>query len=193
MEGGMLRRDWGGFDRGRERVIEKGDLKYVILELLSEKPRHGYEVIRALTERSRGLYAPSPGAVYPTLQMLQEMDYATVSEQDGKRVYTITAVGQAFLAERGSVVEGIRARLAEWWRPEVRDEIKELMRELAELGRLFPQPWRGAGPRPEQLRRIRESIAAARREVEAILAEAPEQSTNGKTQSLAGGVGTAEA
>ncbi len=177
----MLGRDWSGLGRGRERVLEKGDLKYVILELLSEKPRHGYEIIRALAERSHGLYAPSPGAVYPTLQLLQEMEYASVLEQDGKRVYTLTPAGQAFLTERGTILDGIRTRLAEWWRPEVRDELKELMRELGELERLFPQPWRGPGPHPDQLRRIREVITAARREVQVILAETPDHAADGET------------
>jgi hypothetical protein len=71
------------------------------------------------------------------------------------------------------VVDGIRARLAEWWQPEVRDELKALMRELGERGRLFPQPWRGPVPRPEQLRRIRDAIARACGEIDVILAEQP--------------------
>jgi DNA-binding PadR family transcriptional regulator len=170
----MLGRDWAGLGRTRGRVLEKGDLKYVILELLRDKPRHGYDIIRALGERSRGLYAPSPGAVYPTLQMLEEMDYAAGREQDGKRVFTLTDAGRRFLEDRGTVVDGIRARLAEWWQPEVRDELKELMRELGELGRLFPQPWRGPVPRPDQLRRIRAAIARARGEIEVILIEEPD-------------------
>jgi DNA-binding PadR family transcriptional regulator len=186
----MLRYDWVGLsrarDRGSARVLEKGDLKYVILELLREQPRHGYDIIRALGERSRGLYTPSPGAVYPTLQMLEEMGYAAAREQDGKRVYTLTESGRHFLEERGTVVDGIRARLAEWWRPEVRDEVKELMRELGELGRLFPQPWRGPGPQPEQLRRIRAAIAQARGEIAAILAEEPTQPATNGTASAPG-------
>jgi DNA-binding PadR family transcriptional regulator len=169
----MFGREWGDLGRRRGRVMERGDLKYVILELLREKPRHGYEIIRALEERSRGAYAPSPGAVYPTLQMLQDMDYVAGREQDGKRVYALTDAGRGFLEERGPVVDGIRARLADWWRPEVRDELKELMGELRDLGRLFGQSWRGAGPRPEQLRRVRAVVARARAEMEAILAEEP--------------------
>ena len=55
-------------------MFEKGDLKYVILDLLKDEPSHGYEVIRKLEERSRGFYSPSPGSVYPTLQLLEDME-----------------------------------------------------------------------------------------------------------------------
>jgi DNA-binding PadR family transcriptional regulator len=154
-------------------VFERGDLKYVILELLAERPRHGYDVIRALEERFRGMYAPSPGAVYPTLQMLEEMGYAVSSEQDGKRTYTITEAGRAFLAERGQATGDIWARIGEWWGPETRAEARDLMHELREIGRLFRHEWRGLDA--ERMRRIRDVIARARGEIAAILAErAPE-------------------
>src|SRR5579862_740445 len=79
----------GGF---RGRMFEQGDLKYVILQLLSEKPRHGYEVIKALEERLGGAYSPSPGAVYPTLTMLEDLGYArATTEESGKKIYEITA------------------------------------------------------------------------------------------------------
>ena len=80
---------WGGGRRGRHfrgrmgRVFEQGDLKYVILSLLDEKPRHGYEIIKALEEKSGGSYSPSPGTVYPTLTMLEEMGYAKATTEDG--------------------------------------------------------------------------------------------------------------
>src|SRR5512146_901555 len=78
---------WGGF---RERMFEKGDLKFVIIQLLAEKQRHGYEIIRDLEGSLGGFYSPSPGAVYPTLQMLEDLGYVTSYQQDGKRVYQIT-------------------------------------------------------------------------------------------------------
>ena len=78
------------FSGRRGAQFGRGDLKYVILDLISEKPRHGYDIIRALEEYSHGFYAPSPGVVYPTLQLLEEMGQATVEQRDGKKVYTIT-------------------------------------------------------------------------------------------------------
>ena len=74
------------FDQFRRQMFERGDLKYVILEQLKDKPAHGYELIKALEERFGGFYAPSPGAVYPTLQMLEDMGYVSSVQQDGRKV-----------------------------------------------------------------------------------------------------------
>jgi len=81
------------------RLFEKGDLKYVILDLLKEKSSHGYEIIRAMEESFHGFYSPSAGSVYPTLQMLDDMGYASSSEHDGKKIYTISNEGNQFLEE----------------------------------------------------------------------------------------------
>ena len=160
-----------GFGNLRERFFDRGDLKYVILELLRERPRHGYDIIRALEERFRGMYSPSPGTVYPTLQMLEDMGYATSQEQDGKRVYTMAEAGRQFLDERSPVVDGINARIGDRWEAEIRDEVKSLMHELQDLGRLFRRQWRGPGIDADQLKRIREVITQAYRDIEAILAD----------------------
>src|SRR4030065_703220 len=73
----------------RESSFQKGDLKYMLLDLIKDKPRHGYEIIRELEEQSYGFYKPSPGVIYPTLQMLEEMGYARSTEKEGKNVYSI--------------------------------------------------------------------------------------------------------
>src|ERR1051325_6588228 len=96
---------WGGPPRGRGhwrgragRLFEQGDLKYVILRLLEEKPRHGYEIIKELESRVGGAYAPSPGTVYPTLSMLEDLGYArAVPEEGGKKIYEITDDGRQHL------------------------------------------------------------------------------------------------
>src|ERR1700687_1639575 len=91
---------WGGRGKSRGgpfgggRMFDQGHLKFVILQLLDEKPRHGYEIIKELEERSGGRYSPSPGTVYPTLTLLEEMGYATATlEEGGKKVYAITESG----------------------------------------------------------------------------------------------------
>jgi DNA-binding PadR family transcriptional regulator len=153
----------------RSRLFEKGDLKYIILELVAEKARHGYEVIRALEGRFSGFYAASPGAVYPTLQMLEDMGYVTGSERDGKKVYDITDEGRRFLTERREVVSGIHERIRAWWNPSVRDDLRRLLGELREMAEAIRGTDRREWAKPEKLRRIREVIQRARGEIEEIL------------------------
>jgi DNA-binding PadR family transcriptional regulator len=97
------------------RFSEQGDLKYVILRLLEEKPRHGYDIIKELENRFGGSYAPSPGTVYPTLTMLEDMGFARVVPEDGgKKIYEITDEGRKHLAEHSSTVDDIFARIAKF-------------------------------------------------------------------------------
>ena len=105
-----------GRPRGRwrgGRMFEQGDLRYVVLRLLEEKPRHGYEIIKALEERFGGAYAPSPGTVYPTLQLLEDLGYARiVPGPEGKKVYEITDEGRAHLADNRDTVDNIFDRIS---------------------------------------------------------------------------------
>ena len=155
----------------RAHLFEKGDLKYVILELIAEKPCHGYEVMGALEERVGGFYAPSPGAVYPTLQMLDDMGCVTVTERDGKRVYQITDEGTRFLAEREEVVHGIHERLRTWWTPSVRDDLRRLLGELRGMAQAISRVDRKEWAKPGKLRRISEVVKRARTEIEETLAQ----------------------
>src|ERR1044071_3783334 len=93
--------------RGRTQMFESGEVKFVILRLLKEKPRHGYEIIKALEEKLAGCYTPSPGTVYPPLQLLEDQGYGRVVEEGGKKVYHITAEGEAFLADNKAAIEDI--------------------------------------------------------------------------------------
>jgi DNA-binding PadR family transcriptional regulator len=108
----------GGFDRGSRgglgRFFAHGDLRLVILHLIAEKPRHGYEVIKAIEERVAGAYSPSPGVIYPTLTLLEELGYVTVSTGEGaKKLHTITAEGRAFLDANRAAVDVLLARMDE--------------------------------------------------------------------------------
>ncbi len=100
--------------RRRERVFDQGDLRYVILKLISEAPRHGYEIIKAIEDKVGGAYSPSPGVIYPTLTLLEELGYVTVeSVEGGKKLYRLADAGQAALEEKKSVVEAIFRRMAD--------------------------------------------------------------------------------
>ena len=152
------------------RRLGKGDLKYVILDLLLKGGQaHGYEVIRALEERSRGFYSPSPGSVYPTLQMLEDMGYVRSSRRDGKRVYEITGEGEAFLREHRRAVEEAWGRFGRGRDPEIEGELHEIRHELGDLGRLFGRKLRAGRVDREKLRRIRGVIVQAARQIEDIL------------------------
>ena len=95
------------------RLFEQGDLKYVILRLLEEKPRHGYEIIKDLESRFGGSYAPSPGTVYPTLDHARRPRLrAVVPEEGGKKIYEITDEGRKHLAEHSTTVNDIFDRIA---------------------------------------------------------------------------------
>jgi DNA-binding PadR family transcriptional regulator len=156
-------------ERFRERVFGKGDLKYLILDLLKDQPRHGYDIIRALEERMRGRYRPSPGSVYPTLQMLEDLGYVTANQQEGKKVYSITDEGRRYLTEQQSTVDDIRSRITAGWDAASRPEVADLMHELQMLGRaLFRHGTRGALQDPARLQQLREIVSRARREVETL-------------------------
>ena len=90
----------GGFGGREGRMFDGGELRLVILALVAEKPRYGYEIIKELGERVGGDYSPSPGVVYPTLTLLEEMGYASASQDpQGRKLYTVTAEGEKVLAE----------------------------------------------------------------------------------------------
>ncbi|MHB8595999.1 MAG: PadR family transcriptional regulator [Ktedonobacteraceae bacterium] len=82
------------------RFFGRGDMKFALLALLQERPMHGYEMIKALEAKSGGFYTPSPGSIYPTLQLLEDRSLVTVNEVEGKKVYSITDAGRTLLAER---------------------------------------------------------------------------------------------
>jgi DNA-binding PadR family transcriptional regulator len=186
---GRFGRRWnGGWRQGPnpgERLFGRGDLKVVILELLNEQPRHGYDIIRALEDRMRGFYRPSPGSVYPTLQMLEDLGYVTSEQQEGKKVYSITDEGRRYLGDQQSTIDDIRSRITAGWDAASRPEVADVMHELQQLGRaLFGHATHGALNDPERLKRMRAVLQRAREEIEALEREpASTGSTGGPSTS----------
>ena len=105
----------GGHREGRrERVFEQGDLRLLLLKLIAEKPRHGYELIKAVEDSVGGAYSPSPGVVYPTLTLLEDLGYAQPTEAEGgKKLYAITPEGSAFLETQAPAIALLQARMEE--------------------------------------------------------------------------------
>lgn len=153
----------------RERAFQKGDLKYVVLDLIKDKPRHGYEIIRELEELSHGLYTPSPGAVYPTLQMLEEMGYASSTERDGKKVYTITEEGLQFLKERKDLADEVRNQMKHRWSFKNIRRMAMVMKEYHALESLLGRGFRNLDA--EKAPRIREVLSRTYQDIKAILEE----------------------
>jgi DNA-binding PadR family transcriptional regulator len=108
MDGG----DMGGRAFGMGRKLASVDLQLLILGLLAEKPRHGYEIIRALDERSKGFYVPSPGMVYPALTYLEEIGHATVEAEGTRKLYHITESGKEHLEGHRNEAEAMFAQFA---------------------------------------------------------------------------------
>jgi DNA-binding PadR family transcriptional regulator len=152
--------------RRAERVFDQGDLKFVILKLVAEQPRHGYEIIKAIEEKVGGAYSPSPGVVYPTLTLLEELGYVTVEPQPGgKKLHRITAEGEAALEEQKPAVDAIFRRMedvhARFDRP-----APHIGRAMANLGRSIAVRMSSGPVSSEQLDVIVSAIDEAARKVE---------------------------
>jgi DNA-binding PadR family transcriptional regulator len=155
----------GGFGGRGQRMFGHGDLRLVLLALISEKPRHGYDLIRAIEEKFGGAYAPSPGAVYPTLTLLVEQDHLQSEEVGGgKKLYTITAEGLAFLAENKAAVEGVMARMdlaaQAFSNHSTPDSVREAFHTLRHSLHMRAGPWTEA-----EATRIRAILEMAARDI----------------------------
>jgi len=109
--GGRHGKGGGDFMRAR-RMLAQGDLKLIALALIAEQPRHGYEIIKLLEDKTAGWYSPSPGIVYPTLTYLEEAGYVTGQADGSKKLFTITEEGRAYLGENRDFVDAVLERLA---------------------------------------------------------------------------------
>ena len=145
--------------RGEFMRMRRGDIKYHLLEILKETPRHGYEIIGELEKQSGG-YRPSPGSVYPTLQMLEEAGFLTSEQVEGKKVYTITEEGRKLLEERAAPRFEAHPKMAQAF---------EMRKALMKLGAAVMDGVRDGDE--ETVKRINEIISQARRDVYSILAE----------------------
>lgn len=193
----------GGFGPG-PRMFGRGDLKYALLELLRERPKHGYEMIKELEERAGGFYTPSAGAIYPTLQLLEDRGWVTSETQEGKKVYTITEDGRKALTERHERESefGPRGHWGEWGpgpRPhgphhhhrgpfgrEVPQELHALRRESSEVARLMRAAVMVSDGDPERLARLQAIVARAKGDLNEFLGQgrrgesAPASGTEGE-------------
>ena len=136
------------------------------MALLAEKPRYGYEIIKALEERVGGGYTPSPGVVYPTLTLLEEVGHATVAdEHNGRRLYTLSPEGLAFFEANRTLADSILARVAEA-SVSRRGPPNSVLRAMENLGVAIRLRLKGRTASDEQIRIIAAAIDAAAKAVE---------------------------
>lgn len=169
--------------RGGERFFARGEMRYVILDLIAAEPRHGYDVIRALEEQFSGLYTPSPGTVYPTLQLLADQGLVRSEPADGRTVFHITDEGRTALAAQAETLRAIRERINA--RPVfgTMGALGPVIGELRDLGQtVMRAASRGVLSDRDRMDRLTEVVRRARGEIEAILTEpTPPASDSAKT------------
>jgi DNA-binding PadR family transcriptional regulator len=162
--GGPFGRHRGGPFGGRgNRMFDPGALRLVVLGLIAEEPRHGYDIIKALEAKFQGAYSPSPGAIYPMLQMMEEADLIVSDAEGNKRRYSITEQGRAYLAEHAEELAKINAQIdeasAETSGVSLADEVRALT--FALFSRL-----RSGSLTAKQAEKAREILKKARRDLE---------------------------
>lgn len=166
---GPGRGGFGGRGGPRGHRARRGDVAVGVLAVLADQPMHGYELIRELEVRSGGAWHPSPGSVYPHLQLFQDSGFVTSEERDGKRIYSITDAGRALLAERGGPAGQMPWDLAREGAREGNERFGKLFGEMSQVGAAVMQVSRTANP--EQVERVAQILAEARKKVYGILAE----------------------
>jgi DNA-binding PadR family transcriptional regulator len=152
------------------RFLGKGDFKLLVLRVLKDAPMHGYEIMRVLEQRSHGFYKPSPGAIYPTLAALAKRGLVKGKAMEGRRAYSLTPAGKAYVRSREKEIEGRFRELERLVGPEK----AAVMREFRGFGRLvFENFWSLS---PKKAREVRGIVERFRRELELTLKD---QATGG--------------
>jgi DNA-binding PadR family transcriptional regulator len=154
---------FGGVDEPRTR---RGEIKFLLLELLSEQPSHGYDLIKRMENRYGGFRRLSPGSVYPTLQLLEDKGCVTSETTAGKCVYTITEAGRQFLAERAPQEPSDRSWETFKNKPQEFNQLRQAAMELA--GAVMQVARSGQS---ERMNRVKELLERTKREIYAMLAE----------------------
>jgi DNA-binding PadR family transcriptional regulator len=157
----------GPFGRGGQlkKLLEHGDLKLLVLHLLSQKPSHGYELIKDIEDLTGGTYAPSPGVIYPTLTLLEELGQAETTIDGAKKLYTITQSGRDALAEAQPLVNAVLERLNA---APPREAFAPIIRAMENLKMALRLKASGRASSPETIKAIATVLDDAAREIEEL-------------------------
>lgn len=163
-------RDWwaGAMDERRHRA-ERGEVRLLVLDAIKDQPRHGYEVIQHIEQRAGGSYRPSPGVIYPTLQLLEELEQAQIVEQAGRKAYAITAAGRDELTANRRAVDDFYDRFEDEPWEAYAEDFAELMQGVARLVKAFRRGSRRGRLTPATLREVKAALDEALDKIEAAL------------------------
>jgi DNA-binding PadR family transcriptional regulator len=162
---------WFGDFFGPPPRAERGNVRYLVLDAIAAQPRHGYEVIQSIEERSGGAYRPSPGVVYPTLQLLEEMGHATLVERETRKVFSITDEGRADLeAHKDEVVEFYDQCRGDAWERQA-EEFGDLIRRAARMFKTFRRAAHHGRMSAGAQAKIKKVVEEAVTKIEAIMNE----------------------
>lgn len=163
------RRHERGFGHGRERLFDAGDIKLVILKLLSEEPSYGYQLMKKMEERLGGGYTPSAGVIYPTLTMLEEEGLATAATTEGsKKVYSVTPEGLEYLKANAARVDQLFERLDETGQGFRRGRSPEILKAFTDLRGAVISRMARRNATPEQIQKIAEAIHRAAKAIDEL-------------------------
>ncbi|MCL2450895.1 MAG: PadR family transcriptional regulator [Polyangiaceae bacterium] len=160
---------WAEWWRGPAPRAERGVVRWLVLDSIAVQPRHGYEIIQAIGEKSGGAYRPSPGVVYPTLQMLEELGHARTAARGDRKVYEITTEGRTELAAHADEVRDFyEGHVDTSWETHAED-VAHLMKRIARCVHLFKRAMRRGTLRPSTVRRARGILDEALAKLEELL------------------------
>lgn len=148
---------------------DRGVVRYLILDALSQQPRHGYEVIQAIEERSAGTYRPSPGVVYPTLQLLEELGHARVEEQEARKVYALTDEGREDLAEHADEVRDFYDHAGEASWDDFAEELTELTQRAGRMFKALGRAGRRGRLTPAMMKKVKVVLDEAIAKIEGLV------------------------
>jgi DNA-binding PadR family transcriptional regulator len=149
---------------------ERGEVRYLVLSAIADQPRHGYEIIQTIEERSRGQYRPSPGVVYPTLQMLEELGHVRVIESEGRKSYAINEAGRRDLEANEDAVRDFYERFEDEPWEHYAEDFGEMIKRVGRLLRAFKRGSRRGHMSPEVMAKIREALDEALAKIERAFA-----------------------
>jgi len=163
---------WGmhpGREGGRgRRMFDGSELRLILLKLFEEQPRHGYDLIREIEERSGGAYAPSPGVIYPTLTMLDDMGLVESKAEGARKAFAITEAGAAELADKAEEVAALFERLAALGEHQARTSGGPIRRAMGNLRAVLQERLGGSEVDPETLHAVADILDEAARKIERL-------------------------